>query len=453
MRTTTILHTFVPRLALLLAAAACSADRLAGAGSLPPTVSDPTSLDNPAGAITEYRGALVTFREAVDQAVSTSGVLSDELQSGSIGQPVGVWDDWATVDSRVLPEFTDPYAEASSRDIPAYSVLQAARGQANQAQGLVEKFGGDSLRPLAGHLQVLKAYAEVYLADLYCSGVPLSTVDYGGDYTLAAGSTTEEVYRHAVALFDSALAVVGDSARVRDLARVGRGRALLALGQYADAAQAVAEVPDGFTYRVTFADQDRGRNFAWANPGPASRTPWQYSVSDREGINGLDYRSSADPRAKSVAVGQNIYGQTVYRPAKYGPRGDSAIVVADWIEARLIGAEAALKGGDASWLATLNTLRETAISPALPDTTDPGTPEARLSLLFRERAFWLFLTGHRQGDLRRLVREYGLSASAEYPTGTYAGGPGAYGSAVDVPVPAAERAGNYKYTGCINRGA
>jgi len=35
---------------------------------------------------------------------------------------------------------------------------------------------------------------------------------------------------------------------------------------------------------------------------------------------------------------------------------------------------------------------------------DPGTQVGREDLLFRERAFWLFATGHRLGDLRRLAR-------------------------------------------------
>ena len=38
---------------------------------------------------------------------------------------------------------------------------------------------------------------------------------------------------------------------------------------------------------------------------------------------------------------------------------------------------------------------------------DPGTPAAREDLMFRERAFWLFGTGHRLGDMRRMIRQYG----------------------------------------------
>ena len=45
--------------------------------------------------------------------------------------------------------------------------------------------------------------------------------------------------------------------------------------------------------------------------------------------------------------------------------------------------------------------------------------EDRIDLLFRERAFWLFGTGHRLGDLRRLVKHYGRDAESVFPSGAY----------------------------------
>ena len=51
--------------------------------------------------------------------------------------------------------------------------------------------------------------------------------------------------------------------------------------------------------------------------------------------------------------------------------------------------------------------------------TDPGTQAARVDLLFRERAFWMFGTGHRLGDMRRLVRQYSRAADTIYPRGAY----------------------------------
>jgi len=88
----------------------------------------------------------------------------------------------------------------------------------------------------------------------------------------------------------------------------------------------------------------------------------------------------------------------------------------------------------------------------LPPLTDPGSADARLALLFQERAYWLFLTGHRQGDLRRLVRNYQRLPDAVYPTGVYYGGQGFYGTDVTLPIPASELP-NPLFHGCLNREA
>jgi hypothetical protein len=82
---------------------------------------------------------------------------------------------------------------------------------------------------------------------------------------------------------------------------------------------------------------------------------------------------------------------------------------------------------------------------------DPGTPDARLDLIMRERAFWMFGTGHRLGDLRRLVRVYQRPAETVFPTGAYPKG-GSYGPAVNLPVSVAEL-NNPKFTQCTDRDA
>jgi hypothetical protein len=86
--------------------------------------------------------------------------------------------------------------------------------------------------------------------------------------------------------------------------------------------------------------------------------------------------------------------------------------------------------------------------------TDPGTDSARVALLFQERAYWLFLTGHRQEDLRRLLRQYSQWFRSEdqvYPSGAYRGaGTLSYGSAVTAPIPGAEYL-NPLFHGCHDR--
>jgi tetratricopeptide (TPR) repeat protein len=449
---------------LLCLLSACSPDRVLGTGDLPGGILDPGATKTPAGALAAYRGALVQFRQAFGgfdtrygndgSYIVTSGLLSDELQASSIGSPLdGFPGSWSyLVDARTLPEYADPSPEPQAPYRQTYSALQVTRAQARDAVGLLASYVPHS-KALAGHLYAVTGYSEMLLGELFCSGIPLSTVDYSGDYTFEPGSSSEDVYGHAIALFDSALTAAADSERLVNLARVGKGRALLDLGRYAEAAQAVAAVPNGFQYLESYSDQGP-TVFSWANFTYSSTgSPTSFgTVADLEGSAGLDYLSSGDPRTAAVASGMNQFGMPLYVPTKYTPT--TPIVLADWVEARLIEAEAALQTGDVpTWLGTLNHLRETAITPALPDTTDPGTPSGRVDLLFRERAFWLFLTGHREGDMRRLIRQYGRTADSVYPHGSYSGAVGSYGTAVTAPIPAQERAYNPKFTGCQSRGA
>ena len=138
------------------------------------------------------------------------------------------------------------------------------------------------------------------------------------------------------------------------------------------------------------------------------------------------------------------------------------LTVAAGIEAQLIIAEAQLQPATAPagpWLATLNAMRA---SIGLSVLTDPGATlsgaaaaKARIALLFQERAYWLFMTGHRQGDLRRLLRQYSPYFPRQelvYPVGTYSEpGLGFYGSAIVAPIPQAEFANPF-FTGCISYG-
>jgi hypothetical protein len=93
--------------------------------------------------------------------------------------------------------------------------------------------------------------------------------------------------------------------------------------------------------------------------------------------------------------------------------------------------------------------------------TDPGATDARVDLLFKERAYALFLTGHRLGDLRRLVRQYGRTAASVFPVGPYGFDPatprganagGSYGTEVNFPVPSDEE-NNPNFSGCLDRNA
>jgi hypothetical protein len=76
-----------------------------------------------------------------------------------------------------------------------------------------------------------------------------------------------------------------------------------------------------------------------------------------------------------------------------------------------------------------------------------------VDLLFRERAYWLYATGTRQGDLRRLVRQYHRDKNTLYPRGAYAG-VGSYGDFIDAPIPISgsySESPNPYFHGCLSR--
>jgi hypothetical protein len=468
----------------------CSPENLVNNAPLPPDVPDPTQTQTPAGAIASYRGALLQLRSAFagnpDSYVPVSGLLTDELRSGRMGEPGSIFGS-ELVDSRFLLE--DPgIGEDSTTAFPVrtlYGLLQRVRGQARQARGALHAYAPDAPIALTGHLYAVEAYGEVLLADLYCSGIPLSTLDFGGDFTYQPGSSTADVYRHAITYFDSALAIASDTARIMNLATVGKGRALLALAEYDAAATAVANVPDDFRYELTFDPSSSGgstgtnllsnRNYVWNDFANQDITE-PVTMVDREGDHGLPYMSSGDPRSAWMANGSTVYGLELFSPTRYALDGTTPIVLASGVEARLIQAEAALKAGNASWLVTLNALRTDGSFDTQPDTLnpantdtlwhagkggvaglkpleDPVDPDARVTMLFDERGYWLFLTGHRQGDLRRLIRQYGRQSQLVYPSGPYRGAFNSYGGAVTAPIPGAERVSNPLFTGCQGRGA
>jgi hypothetical protein len=85
----------------------------------------------------------------------------------------------------------------------------------------------------------------------------------------------------------------------------------------------------------------------------------------------------------------------------------------------------------------------------LPALTLAGSQAAQVDQLFKERAYWLYLTSHRLGDLRRLVRQYNRPVESVFPTGSYHKS-GTYGTDVNVPIPQAEDNNpNFDRSACV----
>src|SRR5438093_945408 len=166
---------------------------------------------------------------------------------------------------------------------------------------LVLAAAGASRSTQIGQLYALSGLTLTIGAELFCNGVPLSDVnDVKPSWTVV---TNAQMYQRAGAQFDSALTTLSSSASdlpLRYLARVGKARALVDLGQYAQAAAVVRAngdgvgspaVPTSFVYNAEYAQGTLTNDIydwmvATANFAPANK----------EGGNGLDFFSAQDPR-------------------------------------------------------------------------------------------------------------------------------------------------------------
>lgn len=439
---------------------------------VPAGVINPGALGGMDGAEAQRLGAIAAFANAFD--VQYSGLLSDEFTSyflqGNSFSFATFFVDARSAASSVVNTSSGGIGQYQFTD-PVYLRLQQARINARLAAPFLAGSASEQVHGEVGEMFALSGYADVLLAEEFCAGVPLSDVLPGGGKQYGVPLTTDSLLGRAVADFDSALATGVGNDTVLNLARVGLGRALVDRGRYVDAAAAVATVPTGFTYAILLPAAAQGSTQAnyYSSLVPAAPAGHFANVSDREGGTGLNFVSARDPRMPiDSTLGPTVVGTTYYYPAKFSITGVPPVTLADWIEARLIQAEAALQTGDfVGWGTALDALRadsaDTHISglPALtPDSTTGAGPAERVDVMFRERAFWMFGTGHRLGDLRRLIRQYGRGSETVFPTGPYPatgvppglGRIASYGSDVNFPIQAVEQA-NPHFHGCLNRAA
>jgi hypothetical protein len=426
-----------------------------------PDLIDPENARSSAGALAVASGALGRLNDITVAQESTwlfGGLLADE---------------WGTSSTFIQNDEADwRKVQTNNGSINTQSRrIYRVRTAADQAIGLLNEFE-PTRTALRGEMYFARGFAELQLASDFCNGIPLSN-GAGAEIVYGEPLTVAQVFAAAIASFDSALATAtgtdAASVRVQRAARIGKARAQLGNNQFAAAATTIggtAGVPTNFQYQTTLS-LTTSDNIIW-NQGLSAR---RYSVADSlEGNsrnllvkNAIPFFSAKDPRlpvTDTKTVGQD--GGTFVRTTTLYDRFTPADIV-NGLDARLIEAEAALRGGDATaWLNILNGLRTGAnripqvgtvvlAATALPALTDPGSDTARVSLHFREKAFWTFSRGQRLGDLRRLVRQFQRSPDNVFPTGPHYK-TSSYGTDVNFPIHTDEE-NNPKFHGCIDRNA
>jgi len=465
-------------MALALPLVACDTDKIVEVED--PAARRPEDLNNAGSVPALVQGA---FRQFVggysgfggDSFLSASAAITDETYYGDTFT-TRLAADKRIVQSPVLGNITDG----------SFGNLQQSRLNARRAFAVVNQFPGNPAADAAtkAQLRTIEGYVYVTLSEGWCGNVPFSVVPDEGPIDPTAidfgdALSTVQMNDTAVVRFNEALALNAGN----NLAKLGKARALLNKGEYAAAAAAVSGVSTLYVFRLEHSANTGAEN----NPMFSLMGNGRYGVSNLEGglngalainpslINppltapsaeGLPFRALQDPRVPfAPKPGNGLCFTTSIRcwlNNNY-PTLDADVPLASGVEARLIEAEAALQAGDAATMInTLNTLRAnvvTLLSILYPDQkqtfpppgtggtvqlaplSDPGAGlsaadafVARRSLLFQERALWLYNTGHRLGDLRRLVRNYGLPSNTVFPSGPHFRG-GSYGNDVNFPPP------------------
>ena len=406
-------------------------------------------------------GAVLRLTQAVsgtqgpDALFMFGGLLTDEWRSGD------TFIQRNTMDQRIW----DPN---NTFNAGPFRNLNRVRTQALLAIDGLRTYLPDSAAAVARMFDFL-GYTEVLLGEHYCNGIPLSGIS-GTNIVFGDPIANDSLFKLAIANADSALAIARgpDSARVVQFAGVIKGRALLDRGRgfLPAAAAAVATVPLAFRFDVTHS-LNVNDNQMWALNASSRR----YTMGDVEGGTGLPYVTANDPRITTKTGPDGIFDSafpiTIIRQGIWGRT--SNVTLASGIEAQLITAEAALQANDpATWLSIINTLRTNAAlypaaqtgftrGPNLTALADPGpstNDSLRVDVMYRERGFWMFSTGHRLADMRRLVRPttaggYGRADSTVYPKGAWFKG-GNYGTAIQMVLPV-EELNNPNFHGCGDR--
>ncbi|HMC54350.1 MAG TPA: hypothetical protein VKH19_04205 [Gemmatimonadaceae bacterium] len=438
---------------------ACSTDQILDVTDI--DVAKPEVLTGPTALPSLLAGAIGTFGSAYNGAntdvnqISLSGMISDEFINTE------------TFPTRIEIDIRHQNYQTNGSLSGLFYETQRARALADKTAEAYAEFDPTNV----GFAEALNisALSLVLMAENYCSAIPLSKETSPGVFEYGPSLTTRAILDRAILKTDSAMTIATTGTQNR-LARVIKARAQLDLDQPAAASTTIggtAGVPTSFQY-IYQHSQTTGRqnNGTWSLVQNSGR----YGVGQVEGVNGLPYRVEGDtllaggikdPRVANIKRASNggngFDGATPeWFQLKY-PKRDTLVIVADGVEARLIEAEAQLRAGNyAGMLATLTALNSDATVarlrgynrpiPALVDLS-AGTVTQQQDQFFKQRAYWLYLTSHRLGDMRRLTRPatatapdisgYGRGIETVFPTGAYHKA-GTYGTDVSSPIPQAE---------------
>lgn len=411
-------------------------------------------IKSAAAADAFYVGALGRFKNSMnggnnnqEELWSFEGLMSDEFRSSDTFSQRNDADERRTqTNDGVMTSM--------------YQTVQSTRGFARTAINALNTYEPTATYKIA-EMYFAMGFTEMGLAEDFCNGIPLGETDPAtGKPIYTAPLTDSAAFLVAKSRFDSALTLLGtasdaNSVAVRNAVNLAEGRVLMDLNQPAAAAAAVASVPASYQYLFDYSNTTQDNEW-WILQASVKRYSMGDSIESGNFVaNVVPYASLNDPRAPvAVAKGNGFDKQTPYFQVGLWNRDDQIAAVA-WIDGQMILAENQLRQGNISnMMSILNAVRaappklgifQPAAMAALPT---PASQAAAVQLFFREKALWTYGRGQRLGDLRRMVKYYGLTTAQVYKSGNYFKG-GQYGPNFAFPVPDFERA-NPLFTGCLD---
>jgi hypothetical protein len=412
--------------ALCMALAAC--DKIL-------TVTNPGALDE--GQLTDpaleqfvVNGVIGEFQYAYGYYALWSGVMADET-----------FTDHTNVSVRQLSLHS--FDDLNDQTTGTFENLSRARASADDGlvrlQTILGAGYGKSLN--VARVFAYGGYSYVLLGEGYCDA-PVS---------LSAGLPPAELFKRALAHFDSAIAVATAASAgapaatvtvaqdIINMSRVGAARAALKMNDLPKAKTYAALVPDTYE-KLAYYSANSVRENNIVNSAVRVTGAWLSMTPVFQGLNDLRL---PQPTASRAGLNSNPIW-VPFRPSQYSGWSatnptqiidiTSNIRMASGLEAKYDVIEA--DGANAAMLSFVNSRR--AVGGKAP----VNLSGAELVAEFRwQRAYDFYLTGQRLGDLRR----YAATGTNLFPTGKYPVFPDPYGAMQCFIVPRSEKTGNPNY--------
>jgi hypothetical protein len=345
------------------------------------------ALADPALIPTLSAAAIQTFQCGVNAFAATGGMLSGEYWSSNGFVNNHPWEWRGVVEIKGAPGSCA--TTRLSTFMGFYTPLQQARFQLDDTFTRADAFT-DAEVPNRGRIltemRAYGGYAYLLLAEGMCS----MAIDRGPEITRAEVlAIAEERFTDAIAR-----ATAINDASLLNMARVGRARTRLDLGNLTGAAEDAILVPSGFVRNAEFSEAVQARENRFYN-----LTVRNDFLSVAPAYQNLTVNGVPDPRVRAQDMGRlgADNATRMWRQLKY-TASTSNQPIASWAEAQLIYAEAV--GGQAG-LDAINRVRASNNPAIAPVAGPPPAGSEFTALVLEERRRQLFSEGQRYADMLR----------------------------------------------------